>query len=122
MPVDVGLTIYTICEVRMTTIFVWLSRLGKASFSIFIGTIAVFCNAPIGVAQPVPPPSASDLLEEDEETIRVAQTVSPPSAAELLEEDEEDEETIRTTVIDEILNQPVYAPFRWEAAVEDSTR
>ncbi|NJL55454.1 TonB-dependent receptor [bacterium] len=69
-----------------------------------------------------PPPSASDLLEEDEETIRFAQTVSPPSASELLEEDEEDEETIRITVTDRILNQPVYAPFRREATVEDSTR
>ncbi|MGG6293655.1 TonB-dependent receptor plug domain-containing protein [Leptolyngbya sp. AN02str] len=81
----------------MMTIFVRLSITGKLVFGIVVGTIAVLCNVAIGVAQPVSPSSASELLEEDEETIRI-------------------------TVTDRILNQPVYAPFRREATVEDSTR
>jgi len=79
----------------MTTIFVWLSRLEKASFGIFVGAIAVLSNTPTGFAQPISPSPASDLLEEDEEEI---------------------------TITGKILNQPVFAPFRREATVRESTR
>lgn len=76
-------------------IVVRLSCDGKLTFSICIGAITVLCNAAIGFAQPVFPSPASDLLEEGEEEI---------------------------TVTGRILNQPVYAPFRREAPVRDSTR
>lgn len=76
-------------------IVVRLSCDGKLTFSICLGAITVLCNAAIGFAQPVSPSPASDLLEEGEEEI---------------------------TVTGRILNQPVYAPFRREAPVKDSTR
>jgi vitamin B12 transporter len=79
----------------MMAIVVRLSCDGKLTFSICIGAITVLCNAAIGFAQPVFPSPASDLLEEGEEEI---------------------------TVTGRILNQPVYAPFRREAPVRDSTR
>lgn len=80
------------------TIIVRLSCGGELVFCTFVGAVAIFCNAAIGVAQPASSSSASELLEEDEE------------------------EVIRITVTDRILNQPVYAPFRREATVDDSTR
>jgi vitamin B12 transporter len=81
----------------MMELLIWLSHSGKASFSVFAGTIAVLFNAVTGLAQPVSPPPASELLEEDEESIRI-------------------------TVTGRILDQPVYAPFRREATVRDSSR
>jgi vitamin B12 transporter len=79
----------------MIDIFVRLSCDGKLVFGVAIGAIAVLFNGAIGFAQPVSPSPASELLEEGEEEI---------------------------TVTGKILNQPVFAPFRREAPVKESTR
>jgi vitamin B12 transporter len=81
-----------------------LSHSGRVIAGLCAGTIALFYNISVGFAQqlgspstatPQPQSSASDLLEEGEEEI---------------------------TVTGKILNQPVFAPFRREAPVKDSTR
>ncbi|MUL37871.1 TonB-dependent receptor [Gloeocapsopsis sp. AAB1 = 1H9] len=69
--------------------------------------------------------SASDLLEADETAIAppldwqqnwsIAQSSEPTLV-------ESDIESIRITVTDRILDQPVYGPFRREATVRESTR
>lgn len=51
----------------------------------------------------------------------IAQTPTPDTNSEV-EEIESEVEEIEIIVIDEILDQPVYAPFRREATVRDSTR
>jgi vitamin B12 transporter len=54
-------------------------------------------------------------------TVAIRETI-PPGIAQTAPEDNNFDEDIEILIIERILNQPVYAPFRREATVRDSTR
>jgi hypothetical protein len=79
------LTVHSICEVRMMTIIEWLSRGGKLIFGMAIERSRFSSIVRSCLLNLFPSCSALDFLEEGEEEIAVT---------------------------NQILHQPVFAPFR----------
>jgi vitamin B12 transporter len=71
--------------------------------------------------QPAAPPVAGDFGPgTPAQTLRTAQVVEPPTPEDLSQDVEP--EPIRINVTEQILNQPVYSPFRREGTVRESSQ
>jgi hypothetical protein len=93
----------------MISVLNWLSLREKLGLVLGAAAIAqIICQSSASFAQPTPE--------------QLTNSTTPPTLTPNTQSKSENEDEIEITVIERILNQPIYAPFRREGVLRDSTR